>query len=284
MHPRPPGTTEWRRLFAAEAGSPRPDLSLLCLLIGTEADPSLDAADIDAARRMLDRLAEQVAPGPPHGRSRDPLAWATTLSELLGQGFGFKGRPGDYQRLDSSFLHQVLRRRRGLPILLSVVWMEVARRAGAPVHGVALPGHFVVGFGPPEERVLVDPFGGGRLLTGMDVELLVAAATGTPLAPSMLCAAEPLDIVARILNNIRAWAASRPERSDVSLWAVDLCLLLPSPSPRLHYERAQLLVQKGEYQAGARELDTYAEEVAALDPATADRARRQAQGARAMLN
>ncbi|NDZ98162.1 hypothetical protein G3I28_02230, partial [Streptomyces sp. SID10116] len=200
--------------------SPRPDLSLLCLLIGTEADPSLDEADIDAARRMLDRLAEQVAPGHRTGRPPDPLAWAVALAELLGQGFGFKGGPGDYQRLESSLLHQVLRRRRGLPILLSVVWMEVARRAGAPVHGVALPGHFVVGFGPPEERVLVDPFGGGRLLTGMDVELLVAAATGTPLAPSMLGVAEPLDIVARILNNIRAWAASRPERSDVSLWAV----------------------------------------------------------------
>ncbi|WP_055569059.1 transglutaminase-like domain-containing protein [Streptomyces atriruber] len=284
MHPRPPGTTEWRRLFAAEAGSPRPDLSLLCLLIGTEADPSLDEAGMDAARRLLDRLAEQVAAGHRSCRAGGPLAWAVATSELLGASHGFKGRPGDYQRLDSSLLHQVLRRRRGLPILLSVVWMEVARRAGAPVHGIALPGHFIVGFGPPEDRVLADPFGGGRLLSGMDVELLVAAATGTPTAPSLLGTAGPLDIVARILNNIRVWAASRPECSDVSLWAVDLCLLLPTPSPRLHYERAQLLVQKGEFQAGARELDTYADEVAALDPTTADRVRRQALGARAMLN
>ncbi|MET8683519.1 transglutaminase-like domain-containing protein [Streptomyces sp. NPDC004732] len=284
MHPRPPGTTKWRRLFAAEAGSPRPDLSLLCLLIGTEADPSLDEAGMDAARRLLDRLAEQVALGHRSRRNGGPLAWAVSTSELLGGSHGFKGRPGDYQRLDSSLLHQVLRRRRGLPILLSVVWMEVARRAGAAVHGVALPGHFIVGFGPPEDRVLADPFGGGRLLSGMDVELLVAAATGTPTAASMLGTAGPLEIVARILNNIRAWAASRPERSDVSLWAVDLCLLLPAPPPRLHYERAQLLVHKGEFQAGARELDTYADEVAALDPTTADRARRQAMGARAMLN
>ncbi|MFK4068506.1 transglutaminase-like domain-containing protein [Streptomyces sp. NPDC029674] len=284
MHPRPPGTTEWRRLFAAEAESARPDLALLCLLIGTEADPSFDEADIDAARRLLDRLAEQAELGRRSRRTDDPRAWAAALTDLLGTHCGFKGRPGDYQRLDSSLLHRVLRRRRGLPILLSVVWMEVARRAGAPVYGVALPGHFVVGFGPRDDQILADPFDGGRMLTGTDVELLVAAATGSPPVPSMLSPAGPLDIVARILNNIRAWAAPRPERSDVSLWAVDLSLLLPSPSPRLHYERAQLLVHRGEYLAGARELDTYADDVAALDPATADRARRQARGARAMLN
>ncbi|WP_055698832.1 transglutaminase-like domain-containing protein [Streptomyces silaceus] len=284
MHPRPPGAAEWRRLFAAEAGSARPDLALLCLLIGTEADPTLDAVGIDAARRLLDRLAEQAVPGHRSCRSDDPRAWALALAELLGGRCGFKGRPGDYQRLESSLLHQVLRRRRGLPILLSVVWMEVARRAGAPVYGVALPGHFVVGFGPRDEQVLADPFDGGRVLTGTDVELLVAAATGAPLVPSMLSPADPLEIVGRILNNIRAWAAPRPEHSDVSLWAIELSLLLPAPPPRLHYERAQLLVQRGDFLVGARELDTYAEAVAAAEPATADQARRQALRARAMLN
>ncbi|MEU6121729.1 transglutaminase-like domain-containing protein [Streptomyces sp. NPDC047123] len=284
MHPRPPGTTEWRRLFAAEARSARPDLALLCLLIGTETDPALDAAGLDAARRLLDRLAEQAALAHRSRPGDDPRAWAAALSELLGARCGFRGRPGDYQRLDSSLLHRVLRRRRGLPILLSVVWMEVARRAGAPVYGVALPGHFVVGFGPRDDQILADPFDGGRLLTGTDVDLLVAAATGAPPVASMLVPAGPLDIVGRVLNNIRAWAAPRPERADVALWAVELLLLLPSPPPRLRHERAELLVQKGDYLVGARELDSYAEEVAALDPAAADRVRRQARGARAMLN
>ncbi len=125
----------------------------------------------------------------------------------------------------------MLRRRRGLPILLSVVWIEVARRAGAPVYGVALPGHFVVGFGSGEEQVLVDPFDGGRLLTEADAELLVTGATGEPLDPSMLAPADPPAIVARILNNIRAWAAARPERTDVQLWAVELSLLLRRTRP-----------------------------------------------------
>ncbi|CAM5429462.1 hypothetical protein SALBM135S_08972 [Streptomyces alboniger] len=284
MHSRSPGITEWRRLFAAEAGAPHPDLALLCLLIGTETDPSLDREGIDMARRLLDRLAGQAAKGHRGHRPDTPRAWATAVGELLGGRCGFRGRPGDYQRLESSLLHQVLRRRRGLPILLSVLWLEVARRAGATVHGVALPGHFVVGFGAPGDQVLADPFAGGRVLSGTDAELLVAAATGEPLVPSMLRPADTLDVVRRILNNIRAWAAPRPERSDVSLWALDLCLLLPSPPPRLRFERAQLLVQKGDFAVGARDLDTYADEVADTDAPTADRARRQARGARARLN
>ncbi|QEU92027.1 transglutaminase-like domain-containing protein [Streptomyces kanamyceticus] len=287
MHPR---TAQWRRLFADEAGSERPDLALLCLLIGTEADPSLDTTDLDMTRRLLDRLAAQVAQAVSArgtGAAEDPRSWALAVAELLGQRYGFKGGPGVYQRLESSLLHEVLRRRRGLPILLSVLWMEVARRAGAPVHGVALPGHFVVGFGGEgggDDQVLADAFSGGRVLSATDAALLVAAATGAPLVPSMLRPAGTLDIVRRILNNVRAWAAPRPERSEVSLWAIDLSLLLPAPNARLHYERAELLVQRGDYLRGARELDTYADAVAAEDAATADRARRQAHGARAMLN
>ncbi len=116
------------------------------------------------------------------------------------------------------------------------------------------------------------------------MELLVAAATGGPPAPSMLDPADTLDIVRRVLNNIRAWAAACPERRDVSLWALELSLLLPSPPARLRYERAQVLVQKGDFVTGARELDRYADEVAGRDAATADRARLQARGARALLN
>ncbi|RII15838.1 hypothetical protein DSC45_16480 [Streptomyces sp. YIM 130001] len=274
---------ERRRRFADEARAERPDLALLCLLIGAEADPGLDEAGIDAAQIELDRLAGMLPfqPGGPH-------TWATALADLLGGGHGFHGTQGDYRRLESSLLHEVLRRRRGLPILLSVVWLEVARRAGASVYGVALPGHFVVGFGPPDtapgEQVLADPFDGGRVLDGGDAELLVAGTTGASLEPSMLRPADPLETVLRILNNIRAWAAGRPERSDVSLWAVDLSLLLPSHPARLRQERAQLLVRRGEYLEGAAELESYAEVVEVVDPKAADDLRAQAHVARAMLN
>jgi hypothetical protein len=91
-------------------------------------------------------------------------------------------------------------------------------------------------------------------------------------------------VVVRILNNVRAWAAARPERSDVGLWAVELSLLLPSHPARLRYERAQLLVQRGDFLGGAAELDAYADVVAAVDPPSAQKVRGQARAARAMLN
>jgi regulator of sirC expression with transglutaminase-like and TPR domain len=277
--PSPERSAELRRRFAEEARSERPDLSTLCLLVGAAADGALDEAGMDAAQVELDRLAGLL----PY-RPGEPRAWAVALRELLGDRMGFHGAPADYQRLESSLLHEVLVRRRGLPILLSVVWMEVARRAGAPVYGVALPGHFVVGFGPDEGQVLADPFDGGRVLTGADAELLVAGATGTHLDPSMLRPADPLDVVLRILNNVRAWAAARPERSDVALWAVELSLLLPSHPARLRYERAQLLVGRGDFLGGAVELEAYAEVVEAVDEGAAERVRGEAHAARAMLN
>ncbi|KUN85192.1 transglutaminase-like domain-containing protein [Streptomyces griseoruber] len=273
---------EVRRLFAEEARAERPDLAALCLLVGAAADPELGEAGVDAAQMELDRLAGEVPFRPGGAR-----AWARALEELLGGRYGFRGSGADYQRLESSLLHQVLLRRRGLPILLSVVWVEVARRAGAPVYGVALPGHFVVGFGPPEDlerQVLVDPFDGGRVLSGGDAELLVAGAGATRLEPSMLVPAEPLSVVMRILNNIRSWAAARPERSDVGLWAVELSLLVPSHPARLRYEKGALLVQRGDFLGGAAELEEYASLVEVVDEPAAAKVRREAHAARAMLN
>ncbi|NGO69733.1 transglutaminase-like domain-containing protein [Streptomyces boncukensis] len=287
-----------RRQFAEAARDERPDLALLCLLIGVEAAAHATGehtarevlggaasaqAAVDTAQIELDRLAGLV----PYADSRTPAQWAGDLERLLGDGCGFRGAPGDYRRLESSLLHAVLRRRRGLPILLSVVWMEVARRAGAPVYGVALPGHFVVGFGDPVgEHALADPFAGGRTLAGGDLELLVAGATGgrTPVSAAMLQPAGPLEIVLRVLNNIRAWAGARPEQSAVQLWAIELSLLLPHHPARLRYERAQLLVERGEFVRGAREMEAYAEVIATMEPNAAETMRRAARAARARLN
>ncbi|MET8691471.1 tetratricopeptide repeat protein [Streptomyces bauhiniae] len=277
--PPPERSAELRRRFAEEARSQWPDLSALCLMIGAEADGTLDEAGMDAAQIELDELAGRL----PY-RPGEPLAWARAVGRLLGGTNGFCGTAGEYERLESSLLHSVLQRRRGLPILLSVVWMEVARRAGAPVYGVALPGHFVVGFGTAGDRVLADPFEGGRVLSGADTELLVAGATGAPLEPSMLVPAAPLQVIQRILNNIRAWATARPERSDVALWAVELAMLLPSRPARLRYDRARLLVQRGAFTEGAAELEAYAELVSVVDPTAEEKARAQAHAARALLN
>ncbi|MFH0242516.1 tetratricopeptide repeat protein [Streptomyces sp. HK10] len=282
------GADSVQERFARAARAERPDLALLCLLIGAEADPAVRAEGgkgvdglVDAAQIELDRLTGLL----PYAPSRTPAQWAHALAELLGGRHGFHGTPADYRRLESSLLGEVLRRRRGLPILLSVVWMEVARRAGAPVYGVALPGHFVVGFGDPRgEHALADPFAGGPPLTGQDVELLVASTAGTTLSEAMLQPAGPVEIVLRVLNNIRAWASARPEHTDVHLWAVELSLLLPHHPARLRYERARLLVERGDFTGGAREMEEYADMVATMEPNAAVVVRREARAARSRLN
>jgi regulator of sirC expression with transglutaminase-like and TPR domain len=278
-----------RARFRAAAADELPDLALLCLLIAAEAAPERGEALVDEAQIELDRLAGLLPAGLSGrgGSAAGPRAWAEALRDLLGAREGFHGTPGDYRRLDSSLLPAVLLRRRGLPILLSVVWIEVARRAGAPVYGVGLPGHFVVGFGDPQgDHVLADPYSGGALLTDKDVSELVAQGAGSPgpVTAAMLQPAGPLDIVLRVLNNIRAWAAARPEQSGVRLWALDLSLLLPHRPMRLRLERAKLLVERGDFTAGARELEEYADVIGEVEPQVADGVRREAQAARARLN
>jgi len=271
-----------RERFAAACREERPDLTELCLLIGAEADPGLDGTPSDLAQIELDRLAGLL----PYGLGT-PLEWAQALRRVLGDGHGFHGTPADYRQLSSSLLQEVLRRRRGLPILLSVVWIEVARRAGAPVHGVALPGHFVVAFGDPADpgsRVLVDPFEGGRILSAEDAQALVLGTTGAPAPPASLAPAEPVDVALRILNNIRAWTAGRPERRPVQLWALDLSLLLPRHPAKLRYERAQLLVTMGDFLGGAAEMEEYADVIGSFDPESAATIRTRARAARAHLN
>jgi len=284
-------TAESRERFRAAAAEERVDLALLCLLIGAEAAPGAGEAALDAAQIELDALAGRVpADATAHGTGSsapDPRIAAQALQSVLGEQHGFRGLPSDYRRLESSLLQSVLLRRRGLPILLSVVWLEVGRRAGTPVYGVGLPGHFVVGFGDPAgDHVLADPFDGGRLLPEDEAGLLVARTTGRLGAPSaqMLRPVGPLEIVLRVLRNIGAWAAARPERSDVRLWALDLALLLPHKPATLRLERAELLVERGDFPGGAAALEEYADAVATADPQTAQAVRRQAHAARARLN
>lgn len=140
--------------FADIARTDAPTLDLLALAIAGAFRPVDDRAALDE----LDRLAGEVVA---HGLGDTADEHVDALEQVLGRREGFHGDVDDYDHPDNSMLDLVLRRRQGLPILLSVVWIEVARRVGIPLRGVGLPGHYVAGWfgdGPP---VLVDPFRGG---------------------------------------------------------------------------------------------------------------------------
>jgi regulator of sirC expression with transglutaminase-like and TPR domain len=170
-------------------------LDLVALAIARLDD---DPFDDDEVLGALDAWAESVRDASPP----DPTRAVETLSDMLGGKLGLRGDEDQYDDPENSFLPRVIERRLGLPILLSVVYIEVARRAAIPLFGLALPGHFVVGHQSAEgPLVVLDPFAGGRALTLDDVELLVAR-TGASLAPAMLTPASAHTIATRMLRNL----------------------------------------------------------------------------------
>ncbi|MFB7613384.1 transglutaminase family protein [Kitasatospora sp. NPDC056181] len=289
-------TEQSRARFRTEARAEHPDPVLLCLLAAAEHSPAPDPDDpsdpptlealLAACEAAFERHAAAVRQAVAERAPAGPEETAALLAAVLGGRERFHGRQSDYRRLESSLLPEVLRRRRGLPITLSLVWTAVARRAGLTVHGVALPGHFIVAVGGPggeAEYVFADPFHGGRLLDLDDVAALVGR-TGHRFTTELLTPAQPLDIVHRVLGNIRAWAADRPEHARTQLWATELALLLPRHPAQLRLERAELLVRTGDFLAGSAEMDAYAEILDAFDPDTASRVRLDARAARHRLN
>jgi regulator of sirC expression with transglutaminase-like and TPR domain len=165
-----------------------------CLLLGTFVEPHLDGV---AYLGYLDRMAAAV-----EGETHLALRRVISIREGIG------GNTDEYDHLDNCFLHRVLDSRRGLPIIVSAIWIEVGRRAGIEVQGVALPGHFLV-FASGQ---LVDPFHFGEAIGRDEAARLVAESIGGPprLEPTWLNPVDTLSIVKRILMNLQ----TRYERLD----------------------------------------------------------------------
>ncbi len=152
-----------------------------------------------------------------------PEEVARACSQLLGVRHGFRGDDENYDDPDNSMLDLVLARRRGLPILLSVVYIEVARRAEIPLGGVGLPGHFAVAHFGADPPLLLDPFERGRI---------VGAARGD----DVLRCWRPHEIAMRMLNNLVGSFQRRANLSD-AIRAASMRLSLPAePSLRVTLE------------------------------------------------
>ena len=190
--------------FATLASLPNAGLDALALTLAAE----FRSTDIAGALDRLDELAAELT----EARANSPEEQAEACRRLLGEQEGFTGNRDDYGHPDNSMLDLVLARRTGLPILLSVVYVEVARRAGIPLQGVGLPGHYVVGHFRTEPPLLLDPFAGGNAYT---------PPSGVSLRPWT-----PHQTSLRMLNNL---AGTYAMRGDIrrAIRAAQLRLLLP---------------------------------------------------------
>ncbi len=174
------------------------NLAEAALLIACTEYPRLDTA---ASLKHLDGLASQVRADPEHSA----LANIQALNELLFEKEKFSGNEEDYDDPRNSFLNDVLERKQGIPITLSVIYMEVARRRGLPVVGVGFPGHFLVKYLAGSTEILVDPYHRGAILTEQDCAERLKAHFGdeAKLKPEFLMASTHKQILARMLNNLK---------------------------------------------------------------------------------
>jgi len=167
---------------------------------------------------------------------------------------GFTGNVEHYYDPRNSLLHQVLARRLGLPITLSVVCIEVARRAGITVEGVAMPGHFLVRRTGTGEYV--DTFGGGEVLDLAGCEARFRRSTGMqiPFGDHLLPTATRPAILARILENLRGvYRAGRP--ADLE-WVLRMRLILPGAGIEEVIELGEAMGRQGKWLDAAAQLES----------------------------
>ncbi len=236
-------------------------------LLDLHAEPD---ADPDALRQQVDALAHQC-----------PEATIEAISHTLFGELGFAGDSDHYYSPSNSLLSGVLRRRKGLPISLAALLIEVGAKLGATFDGVGMPGHFLVRDRSRPE-VLVDAFAGGVLLSPKDCKAIFAklAAPGTPFLAQYLDSVSSIQILARMSANLVNAYRRADERKNLR-WAVRLRSRCPAVTPEEQIQLAEALFYTGAFDEAAALYEASSELVPATHKAkVADLARQ----ARAKLN
>jgi len=229
------------------------DLAEAALLVAAEEYPGLDVRAYlvrldEMGHALRQRLEEEPRP------ERAIMA----LNRYLFREQGFRGNAEQYYDARNSYLNEVLDRRTGIPITLSTVYMEVARRGGLEVEGVGLPGHFVVRVQIPARPLLVDPFHGGTLLSEKDCqERLDRIFQGrVKLEPRMLQPCRRKDMLERMLRNLKA-IYLRDQDTERALRVVDLIVRIQPGSAEDLRDRGILYASLDCYGLAVRDLESY---------------------------
>lgn len=234
-------------------------LDRAALAIPLEDYPGMD---MDGYLRELDRLAANA--DVLAGENRDPLNLLECLNEIIFVQQGIRGNTEDYYDPRNSFLNEVLDRKLGIPISLSVIYMEVARRINLPIQGVGLPGHFIVKYEDEERRVLVDPFNQGRFLTEDQCQELLDRVYGGSLTvqPAFLQPMEKKAIISRMLFNLKGIYYQREDYYR-ALSIVERILLLNPGIPSEIRDRGLLFMHTSLFAKALADLEHYLSAAAA---------------------
>jgi regulator of sirC expression with transglutaminase-like and TPR domain len=257
------------------------------ILEGDAARPRLDRAALELAtihfpdlqfEPFLDRLNELASHlGDRLRNFNDGREFVEKAQRYLFDELGFHGNEENYFDPLNSCLNQVLERRTGIPVTLSVLYMEIARRLAMPVFGISMPRHFVIEFNDGNYSAYIDPYHGGRTVTPRECFMLAGVTTADP---TLLQRASAKQIVIRMLQNLQRIYL---ERSDWARAVETLDLLVfaaskngpadPAESAGRHKLRGLLLLELKRYQAARADLEMYLR----MKPDAADRAEIQKQ-------
>jgi regulator of sirC expression with transglutaminase-like and TPR domain len=253
----------------------RYSLAEACLMIAEDVYEDLDiSACMGEIERMAARLRGRLPP------QADAEAKISALNEFLFEDLGFAGDADDYYDPRNSYLNEVIERRRGIPISLSVLYMEVGRKIGLPLEGVSFPGHFLVRLVLRGTTLVLDPFSGGESLSEQELRTLlkrVIAGSGRPgLRSAEDVAAElPLDqfleaadhrqVLARVLRNLKNIYRQKDELQKLLQVINRLLIVTPDAHAELR-DRGIVFQELEAFRAALNDLNAYlAKEPDALD-------------------
>lgn len=224
------------------------ELSRAALTIALTDYPDLDIADYLA---RIDRLAMEVT-----GRlypEADIYRSIAALNYVLFRQYGFHGNRDDYFNPKNSFLNEVIERKTGIPITLSVLYMEVAQRVGLTLDGVGFPGHFLVKCVGGGEEIVIDAFNSGEILSREDMDKMLFDLYGGKVVfhSDFLASSTKKDILKRMLANLKAIYIKENDLVR-SLAALDRLVIL-DPISAVDIRDRGMVYLRLEYYAQARE-------------------------------
>lgn len=191
----------------------------------------------------------------------DPHEVIATLNAYLFEELGFRGNNWDYYNPKNSFIDHVLETRIGLPITLSIIYMEIGWRLGLPMTGVALPGHFIARYAGVETEIFIDPFNRGHLWSRHECERQVLSTYGSTTPIMLQQILEPpskRDIVMRMLRNLKNTYLSNEDFLHALAAAERILFIEPQNALELR-DRGLLRARLGQLYSALEDLERYAQ-------------------------
>jgi regulator of sirC expression with transglutaminase-like and TPR domain len=228
-------------------------LAEAALLMACEEYPQLELSPyLDQLDHMADMVQESFTTGD------TPIQTVEKINTILFETLGFRGNTDDYYDPRNSFFNDVLDRRIGIPITLSTVYLEVARRLKFPIVGVGMPGHFIVKFANRDEEFFLDPFNRGEILTRDDCRRRLHEMYGDSIEfnERLLSRVTNRQILSRMLNNLKL-IYLKAQAFDKGLAIVDMMLMANPEDFEQLRDRGLLRLQLRQFEAATKDLTQY---------------------------